>query len=225
VAARRPRQPDRPRRPGEAVGGRVGDLGQLAAAKRLTHTERDHRGHRPWWPLPALEFAGFCRFLPGSCLTRAWQAARPSAPAPALPIRCPIPAPSQHHNGPPDRTTQPRPHDRNPLHRQSAAVAQGVDQCPRRSVSPLCPAPSLSVAVALSRRSSTSDGLVTASPTRDRARPDHVARLACVLAHPAPFPRRDSGRLTLLACWSRLGRLASSQRAIPGSQGRAGGRG
>jgi len=99
----------------------------VAVDKRLTHTERDHRGHRPWWPLLALEFAGFCRFLPGSCLTRAWQAAGPAHPHLPYRSRCPIPAPSQHHNGPPDRTTQPKPHDRNPPHRHSAAVAQGVD--------------------------------------------------------------------------------------------------
>jgi hypothetical protein len=62
--------------------------------------------------------------------------------------------------------------------------------------------------------------LVMALPIRDRARPDHLARLACVLAQPEPFPRRDSGRFTWLACRSRLGRLASSSGRcrIPGTR-------
>src|SRR4029453_15812099 len=40
---------------------------------------------------------------------------------------------------------------------------------------------------------------------------------------PAPFPRRQSGRLTLLACPSRPGRIASSQRTMQESHGSAGG--
>jgi hypothetical protein len=42
---------------------------------------------------------------------------------------------------------------------------------------------------------------------------------------PAPFPRRQRGRLVVLACRSGGGRIASSQWAMQESQGSVGGRG